>query len=115
MQDLSHLRKHTREATAELDKSFNKSFGSLFRSGSKQSFFSMQARAHLLPSPRSPRPLRVLTPVLLLLLLPFPSPQVQRYADLYTADYTNLLNYPLFYTFYAPPFYLSHEREHVLF
>jgi 5'-nucleotidase len=80
--DLSHLRKHTREATAELDKSFNKSFGSLFRSGSKQSFFSMQ---------------------------------VQRYADLYTADYTNLLNYPLFYTFYAPPFYLSHEREHVLF
>jgi hypothetical protein len=40
---------------------------------------------------------------------------VQRYADLYTADYTNLLNYPLFYTFYAPPFYLSHEREHVLF
>jgi hypothetical protein len=43
------------------------------------------------------------------------SPQVQRYADLYTADYTNLLNYPLFYTFYAPPFYLSHEREHVLF
>ncbi|ELR21531.1 5'-nucleotidase, partial [Acanthamoeba castellanii str. Neff] len=97
--DLSHLRKHTREATAELDKSFNKSFGSLFRSGSKQSFFSMQARTLLFAVPTDVHHI----------------PCVQRYADLYTADYTNLLNYPLFYTFYAPPFYLSHEREHVLF
>jgi len=79
--DLSHLRKHTREVSSDLDQSFNKYFGSLFRSGSKQSFFSMQ---------------------------------VQRYADLYTADYTNLTNYPLFYTFYAPPLYLSHEREYSL-
>jgi len=80
--NLTDLRKHTQKATAELDTSFNQYFGSLFRSGSKQSFFSMQ---------------------------------VQRYADLYTADYTNLLNYPLFYTFYAPPVYISHEREHIPF
>jgi hypothetical protein len=99
-----------------LDKSFNKSFGSLFRSGSKQSFFSMQARALLLPSPTfTTSPPRTDTCVAFFFFLPLPSPQVQRYADLYTADYTNLLNYPLFYTFYAPPFYLSHEREHVLF
>jgi len=76
--DLSQLRKHTQKATRDLDKAYNKYFGSLFRSGSKQSFFSMQ---------------------------------VQRYADLYTADYTNLLNYPLFYAFYAPPSALSHECE----
>lgn len=46
LQDMRHLRKHTREATNELDKSFNQYFGSLFRSGSKQSFFSMQASQH---------------------------------------------------------------------
>jgi len=32
---------------------------------------------------------------------------------LYTADYTNLLNYPLFYAFYAPPTALSHECEEI--
>jgi len=35
--------------------------------------------------------------------------EVQRYADLYAADFANLLNYPLFYTFYAEPKYFSHE------
>ncbi|KAL6047837.1 Cytosolic purine 5'-nucleotidase [Balamuthia mandrillaris] len=76
--DLTSLRKHTRKAMRDLDEAFNPFFGSLFRSGSKQSFFSMQ---------------------------------VQRYADLYTADYLNLLHYPLFYSFYAGPMYLAHERE----
>ena len=41
----------------------------------------------------------------------FFSMQVQRYADLYAADFNNLLNYPLFYTFIAPPQYLPHEMS----
>jgi 5'-nucleotidase len=35
--------------------------------------------------------------------------QVMRYADMYTADYTNLLNYPCFYYFSAPSNPLPHE------
>jgi 5'-nucleotidase len=37
------------------------------------------------------------------------SAQVQRYADLYTYDYLNLLNYPLFYQFSATYNTLPHE------
>lgn len=74
--DITQLRRHTSKAQRALDKAYNKHFGALFRSGSKQTFFSMQ---------------------------------VQRYADLYASSYLNLLNYPLFYTFYAPPMALSHE------
>jgi len=35
--------------------------------------------------------------------------QVERYADLYTYDYLNLLNYPLFYSFTATYATLPHE------
>merc|ERR1712232_1126863 len=37
--------------------------------------------------------------------------QVSRYADMYAADYTNLLNYPFFYYFSAPPNPLPHETN----
>jgi len=74
--NLKDLQSHMNKATNDLDSAHNKYFGALFRSGSKQTFFSMQ---------------------------------VQRYADLYAADFLNLLNYPLFYTFIAPTQYLPHE------
>lgn len=65
-----------KKTVKELSKCYNGTFGSLFRSGSKNSFFAMQ---------------------------------VMRYADMYTADYSSLLNYPLFYYFSAPPSPLPHE------
>ena len=34
---------------------------------------------------------------------------MQRYADLYTSDYRNLLNYPLFYYFSSWPTYFPHH------
>jgi len=74
--DISPLRKHMKKTVKELSKCYNGTFGSLFRSGSKNSFFAMQ---------------------------------VMRYADMYTADYSSLLNYPLFYYFSAPPSPLPHE------
>lgn len=74
--DLTELRKHIKQTNEEVNKAYNKHFGSLFRSGSKPSFFAMQ---------------------------------VQRYADLYTSEYTNLLNYPLFYEFTANAPLLPHD------
>eukprot|EP01087_Luapelamoeba_hula_P008146 TRINITY_DN201_c0_g2_i1.p1 TRINITY_DN201_c0_g2~~TRINITY_DN201_c0_g2_i1.p1 ORF type:complete len:582 (-),score=105.90 TRINITY_DN201_c0_g2_i1:104-1849(-) len=74
--DLSVLRKHMRNASNGLDAVYNKYFGPLFRSGSKQTYFSMQ---------------------------------VQRYADLYSSDYLNLLHYPLFYTFIAAAPVMPHD------
>jgi len=40
--DASSVRKKIKSARKQWDYVFNKQFGSLFRSGSKQSFFSMQ-------------------------------------------------------------------------
>lgn len=74
--DLTVLRKHIKQTNEEVNKAYNEHFGSLFRSGSKPSFFAMQ---------------------------------VQRYADLYTSEYTNLLNYPLFYEFTANSPQMPHE------
>jgi len=74
--DISVLRKHIKQIITEVNKEYNVYFGSLFRSGSKSSFFAMQ---------------------------------VQRYADLYTSDYLNLLHYPLFYQFTANSRPLPHE------
>lgn len=104
MQDLTVLRKHIKKTNEGVNKAYNEHFGSLFRSGSKPSFFAMQ---------------------------------VQRYADLYTcmpffflsllhcfyslcwllflivAEYTNLLNYPLFYEFTANATLMPHEYNPV--
>ncbi|KYQ89783.1 5'-nucleotidase [Tieghemostelium lacteum] len=41
--------------------------------------------------------------------------QVQRYADLYTSDYLNILNYPLFYHFCANSPLMPHESLHMGF
>jgi len=75
--DISPLRKHIKKTLNTLSNMYNPHFGSLFQSGSKNSFFGMQ---------------------------------VSRYADMYTADYTNLLNYPFFYYFAAELNALPHER-----
>jgi len=37
------------------------------------------------------------------------SSQITRYADIYAATYTNLLHYPFFYLFKAPPILMPHE------
>jgi 5'-nucleotidase len=76
--DISVLRRHIKETVKEVNREYNIHFGSLFRSGSKFSFFAMQ---------------------------------VQRYADLYTSDYLNLLNYPLFYEFTANVSAQPHEYK----
>jgi len=39
--------------------------------------------------------------------------QMQRYSDLYTANYANLLYYPLFYYFSAPDTAAPHELPYV--
>ncbi|EFA83854.1 5'-nucleotidase [Heterostelium album PN500] len=75
--DITVLHNHIKEARDKLNSSYNKYFGSLFKTGSHASFFSMQ---------------------------------VQRYADLYTSDYLNLLNYPLFYNFCANVNAMPHEN-----
>jgi 5'-nucleotidase len=46
------------------------------------------------------------------LKLSFFGMQVQRYADLYTTDYYNLLNYPMFYYFSPTPSLMQHEARH---
>eukprot|EP01090_Pellita_catalonica_P010760 TRINITY_DN22202_c0_g1_i1.p1 TRINITY_DN22202_c0_g1~~TRINITY_DN22202_c0_g1_i1.p1 ORF type:complete len:516 (-),score=51.55 TRINITY_DN22202_c0_g1_i1:48-1367(-) len=74
--DLSEMRATIRTIVADLDTKYNKYFGSLFSSGTKQSFFAMQ---------------------------------VQRYADLYASNYTNLLQYPLFYLFSNFPHGVPHQ------
>ncbi|KAL0480681.1 5'-nucleotidase [Acrasis kona] len=74
------IKKHITETTGRLDDNFNKYFGSLFRSGTSESYFSNQVR---------------------------------RFADLYSSDHLNLLNYPLYYYFSSLPMLLPHEREAV--
>ncbi|KAF2077245.1 hypothetical protein CYY_001434 [Polysphondylium violaceum] len=74
--DIEVLHRHIKQNNEKLNRSYNKYFGSLFKTGSNTTFFSMQ---------------------------------VQRYADLYTSDYLNLLNYPLFYQFSANIQNLPHE------
>lgn len=75
--DLSVLRKHIKQTTEKLNHAFNGWFGSLFGTGTKLSFFSMQ---------------------------------VQRYADLYSYDWINLMNYPLFYHFTTSHHVLPHDE-----
>eukprot|EP00698_Gefionella_okellyi_P013160 TRINITY_DN3589_c0_g1_i1.p1 TRINITY_DN3589_c0_g1~~TRINITY_DN3589_c0_g1_i1.p1 ORF type:complete len:356 (-),score=97.55 TRINITY_DN3589_c0_g1_i1:656-1723(-) len=76
--DITELRTHMRATSEAIDARYNTAFGSLFRSGSKKSFFSMQ---------------------------------VQRYADLYSADCTNLLSYPWFYHFRPESTPMPHETD----
>eukprot|EP01104_Vermistella_antarctica_P017921 TRINITY_DN6481_c0_g1_i1.p1 TRINITY_DN6481_c0_g1~~TRINITY_DN6481_c0_g1_i1.p1 ORF type:complete len:546 (+),score=146.10 TRINITY_DN6481_c0_g1_i1:184-1821(+) len=75
--DVSVLQEQIRESICKFNDTFNPYFGSLFRSGTKQSFFAMQ---------------------------------VERYSDLYTYNFANIANYPLFYHFTtASPNYMPHE------
>jgi len=76
--DTTELRHHKKTVIEKIDKSYNRYFGSLFSSGSKNSWFAMQ---------------------------------VMRYADLYSYDFLNLLNYPLFYHFTAQYQNMPHVQE----
>ncbi|CAG0915550.1 unnamed protein product [Notodromas monacha] len=73
--DMEELRDSRRKVTHDMEMSYGL-LGSLFRSGSRPTFFASQ---------------------------------VMRYADLYAAAFFNLVNYPLFYMFNAPPVLMAHE------
>ncbi len=45
-QDITELRKHIKKTNEEVNKAYNPHFGSLFRSGSKPSFFAMQVQRY---------------------------------------------------------------------
>ncbi|PRP87673.1 cytosolic purine 5'-nucleotidase [Planoprotostelium fungivorum] len=76
--DTTDIRKHKKVVVERIDHSYNSYFGSLFSSGSKNTWFASQ---------------------------------VMRYADLYSYDYLNLLNYPLFYHFTAQYQNMPHVQE----
>ncbi|KRX94741.1 Cytosolic purine 5'-nucleotidase, partial [Trichinella pseudospiralis] len=73
--DIREIRESIRSVTHEMDMAYGM-LGSLFRSGSRQTFFASQ---------------------------------VERYADLYAHSCCNLLYYPFFYFFRAPPMLMPHE------
>ena len=86
MQDVIH----------DMDMSYGM-LGSLFRSGSRQTFFSTQVT-------------RFVTPTIFLLHdLPTNGFFFSRYADLYAASVTNLVHYPFSYMFRAPAMLMPHE------
>ncbi|MFH4974560.1 hypothetical protein AB6A40_001269 [Gnathostoma spinigerum] len=72
---IANILESIRKLTHEMDSEYGM-LGSLFRSGSRTTFFASQ---------------------------------VQRYADIYTANCCNLTNYPLFYFFRAPMTLMPHE------
>jgi 5'-nucleotidase len=76
--DLDKLRDKIYQCQYDFDSFFNPYFGSVFRSGSKESYYSNQ---------------------------------VMSFADLYTSDCLNFLNYPLFYYFTAVEKMYPHERQ----
>ena len=41
--------------------------------------------------------------------------QITRYADIYAATFLNLLHYPFFYLFKAPPMLMPHGKIFILF
>eukprot|EP00914_Ancora_sagittata_P010838 GHVO01021141.1.p1 GENE.GHVO01021141.1~~GHVO01021141.1.p1 ORF type:complete len:568 (+),score=36.78 GHVO01021141.1:68-1705(+) len=73
--DITRIRNAMGEVSHEMDLAYGM-LGSLFRSGSRQTFFASQ---------------------------------VERYADLYSSSFMNLLYYPFSYLFRAPPMLMSHE------
>lgn len=86
--------------------------GSLFRSGSRQTFFSSQVRLdgdslknfrlfHINKISFLPQKCDINCEILL--------KQVVRYADIYAATFLNLIYYPFSYMFRAPAMLLPHE------
>jgi hypothetical protein len=85
------LRKHIKQTIQQLDDAYNPHFGSLFRSGSKHSQFSMQVMRYAdLYTCKS----YFIDSILFTKC---------------TDDVMNLLNYPLFYHFSATNLPLPHE------
>eukprot|EP01080_Neovahlkampfia_damariscottae_P003084 gene3084-5254_t len=76
--DLNLLREKIYQCQYDFDSFFNPYFGSVFRSGSKETYYSNQ---------------------------------VMSYADLYTSDCLNFLEYPLFYYFTSHDKMYPHERQ----
>ncbi|XP_041368347.1 cytosolic purine 5'-nucleotidase-like isoform X2 [Gigantopelta aegis] len=73
--DITKIQQSLRDVVHKLDMSYG-ILGSLFRSGSRQTFFASQ---------------------------------VQRYADVYSSTFLNLLHYPFCYMYRAPPMLMPHE------
>lgn len=94
--DISKLRAAIRDVTHKMDMSYGM-MGSLFRSGSRQTFFSSQVNYN--------SKLRLFRTSMFF----FCEIQVVRYADLYAATHLNLLYYPFSYMFRAPAMLLPHE------
>ena len=92
MPNISKLTQAIREVTHQMDQAYGM-LGSLFRSGSRSTFFASQV----------------------IIFLTFiegcngQNVQVERYADLYSASCVNLIYYPHTYFFRAPPMLLPHE------
>lgn len=92
--DISKLRASIRDVTHKMDLAYGM-MGSLFRAGSRQTFFSSQVSDSFI----------FVRHFLICLLLV----KVVRYADLYAATFLNLIYYPFSYMFRAPAMLLPHE------
>lgn len=88
------VRNSIQKVTHEMDLSYGM-LGSLFRSGSRQTFFSSQVSSE--------------NPSKFQNFIQKYFPQVVRYADLYAASFLNLEYYPFSYMFRAPAMLLPHE------
>lgn len=85
--------------------------GSLFRSGSRQTFFSSQVR-HTIPNFTISKMFQHQIYQLInskCYFSSFYAKQVVRYADLYAATFLNMIYYPFSYMFRAPAMLLPHE------
>uniref|UniRef100_A0A1I8AAM7 Cytosolic purine 5'-nucleotidase n=1 Tax=Steinernema glaseri TaxID=37863 RepID=A0A1I8AAM7_9BILA len=81
-----------RKVTHEMDQAYGK-IGSLFRSGSRTTFFASQIGSLFRSGSRTT----------------FFASQVERYADIYASSCYNLIYYPVFYFFRAPMMLMPHE------
>lgn len=101
--DISKLRASIRDVTHRMDLAYGM-MGSLFRSGSRQTFFSSQVS-----SPLQFCSVLSCSQKVKIMKLFFFICQVVRYADLYAATFLNMIYYPFSYMFRAPAMLLPHE------
>ncbi|KAI5645971.1 5' nucleotidase family domain-containing protein [Phthorimaea operculella] len=114
--DITNLRLNIRDVTHKMDLAYGM-LGSLFRSGSRQTFFSSQVSETATPrlSLCDVTHKMDLAYGMLGSLFrsgsrqTFFSSQVVRYADLYAASFLNLMYYPFCYMFRAPAMLMPHE------
>ena len=97
------------EVIHEMDMSYGL-LGSLFRSGSRQTFFSSQVvRSELFHVTLHIATKAKFKTSVYILIIGLVEIYIFRYADLYSSTCLNLLYYPFSYMFRAPPILLPHE------